>query len=255
VSLPAFQRAFCDLIASPDLCIRLRASPDEVLAGYDLSPRERRRILGIARQRGMSVNCTLYRVNRVTPLYTLLPRTCSLLGERLAEELEAFWRQSETDLQYGPELERFARFLRGRVASGELVSPLLAEMLEFELAWNSLRYVPRRAILADIESAAARGAEAGVRVNPLVRVVRFAHDPVAVLRLVADGAGGEQAGELEPGEHYLLLDATTPQIELRPLEPRLARALRQVEAGRTTRYDSGAATLLREAGLLVAGSP
>jgi hypothetical protein len=253
VSLPAFQRAFCDLIASPDLCVRLRASPDEVLDEYDLSALERRRLVDIVHQPGMSVNCTLYRVNRVTPLFTLLPRTCALLGDRFTEELDAFWRRSETDLQYALELERFARFLRGRLESGELESPMLPDVLDFELAWNSLRYVPRRRILAGLDDAARGGSDLPAQVNPLVRLVRFEHDPIAVLSLL--GNGGEPESEPERGEHFLLLDATEAKIELRPLEPRLARRLREVEADGAGVLEADEADLLRNAGLLVGGSP
>jgi hypothetical protein len=231
VTLVSFQRAFCDLIASPDLCVRLRRDPDAVLSTYDLSDRERRRLVAVARQRGMSVNCTLYRVNRVTPIYTLLPRTCALLGDRLPDLLHAFWRQSETDLQYGPELERFARFVRDRLQAGQIEDPLLREVLDFELAWNALRYVPRRRILEEREGATPAGSDGRAALSPLMRVVRFEHDPVEVFRMLGDGGDRGREHELEQREHFLLLDATTPRIELRPLEPHVGRELHEIAGG------------------------
>ena len=68
MSIAAFQQALCDLIASPRLCRELRAAPDGVLAHYELTERERTRLMQAVRQPGMSTNCTLYRSNRVTPI-------------------------------------------------------------------------------------------------------------------------------------------------------------------------------------------
>lgn len=51
-----------------------------MLARYALSDREERRLLAVARQRGMATNCALYRANRLSPLRSFLPRTCSFLS-------------------------------------------------------------------------------------------------------------------------------------------------------------------------------
>jgi hypothetical protein len=91
MSVASFQQALCDLIASPVLCKALRAAPDDVMAGYELSPRERTRLVEAVWQRGMSTNCSLYRSNRVTPLYTMLNATCRSLGDQFAPLLDAFW--------------------------------------------------------------------------------------------------------------------------------------------------------------------
>ena len=69
MSVASFQQALCDLIASPSLCRALRSDPDDVMANYELSDRERRRLVEAVWQRGMSTNCSLYRSNRVTPLH------------------------------------------------------------------------------------------------------------------------------------------------------------------------------------------
>jgi len=91
MSVASFQQALCDLIASPRLCLALRANPQDTLAGYQLSARERTRLMEVVWQRGMSTNCTLYRSNRVTPIYTLLNFTCRALGDQLAAVLDEFW--------------------------------------------------------------------------------------------------------------------------------------------------------------------
>src|SRR5882672_11333937 len=101
MSLQQFKQALCDLIASPDCARQARFNPDVILDSYELSDRERRRLVDLVRQKGMSVNCSLYRMNRITPLYTLMPLTCSLLGPRLIGEAEEFWRAyDKSDLQF-----------------------------------------------------------------------------------------------------------------------------------------------------------
>src|ERR1051326_2171080 len=86
MTMEAFQRAMCDLVASPDLCIALLESPEEVLGRYDLSERDRRRLVEVVQQPGMFVNCSLYRANRLSPIYNLVPRTCFLLGDALVAD-------------------------------------------------------------------------------------------------------------------------------------------------------------------------
>lgn len=223
MSVRGFQQALCDLIASPQLCLRVRENDGEALAAYELTERERRRLTAVSRQPGMSVNCTLYRVNRITPLYSMLPRSCLLLGDGLSGEVSAFWAAEATDMQFGPEIERFAGFLRARVAAGAAQSPYLLEVLDFELAVNALRFAPRRRLIAELEQ---RQVSEAWELNPLLRVVRFAHDPGALLSSL--GRGAPPPAELERGEFYLVVDATEAELAMQPIEPRFGRALERV---------------------------
>jgi hypothetical protein len=188
MSVASFQQALCDLIASPNLCRMLRAAPEDVMANYELSDRERRRLVEAAWQRGMSTNCSLYRSNRVTPLYTLLNSTCRSLGDQFAPLLEAFWNaRNFRDGQFQSELDRWASFLRQRIADGTVLSPFTAELLEFELALNSLNFAPRKKCLAEIADLPAPGPDTPCRLHPLARIVAFRHDPVALLAAAARG--------------------------------------------------------------------
>lgn len=197
MSLASFQRALCDLIASPDLCVRLTTDADSVLAPYELSARERRRLTEIVRQPGMSTTCTLYRVNRITPLYTLLPLTSFLLGERLLPEAESYWAEYPgSDLQFKYEVERFGRFLLARIRSGELDDPYLEEVLNFEVSAAALRYARSRD--SDAE---------------LIRVVRFRHDPATLLELLAERR--RPADNVAEGDFDVVLDARSADLELR----------------------------------------
>ncbi len=219
VSLREFQRAMCDLIADPELCLHLRRDPGAVLERYDLDGRERRRLRDVVGQPGMSVNCTLYRANRIMPLRTMLPHSCKLLGDRFVEEADAFWRANTADMHFGPEVEGFAEFLRGRVASRKLQDPFLIETLEFELAFNDLRLVSRRRLLAELGSRRESGSWV---LNPLVRVVPFSHDPGILL---AELAEGRVPASLPRGNFYLVVDARDPQLALKTISPRFGRAL------------------------------
>jgi hypothetical protein len=196
VTLLAYQQALCDLVASPELCLRVR-SDAATLDAYDLTDRERRRLSAVVAQPGMSTSCTLYRVNRITPLYSYLPLTCGLLGDDLIVEAERYWRQGKPgDLQFGPETQRFARFLRERFAAGALESPYVGEVLELELAANALRW----------------GAD------PPRRTVRFAHDPEPLLAALADDR--QPPPELPEGDYLVELDASGGEVRISALSRR-----------------------------------
>jgi hypothetical protein len=186
MSVASFQQALCDLIASPPLCRALRAGDEGVLANYELSARERTRLCDVVRQRGMSTNCSLYRANRVTPLYMILTYTLRSLGDQLRSLLDEFWdAKIYQDGQFSSEVERFAVFLRKRIAEGIVSSPFSAELLEFELELNALKCAPRKQLLREVEALSAPGLDTPCRIHPLARLVRFHHDPAALLDAAA----------------------------------------------------------------------
>lgn len=246
MSLQAFQQALCDLVADPDLCVLARHEPGAVFSAYDLTDREHRRLVDAAAQPGMSVNCTLYRINRITPLYTLMPMTSLVLGDRLLSEAVEFWNQSTTDLQFGPEIKRFAAYLEARVAGGALVSPCLLDVVALELASNALQTLPRRLIL----SALSEATDGPLAVHPLVRVIRFAHDVVALLADLSERrAPGRSVAEVES---YLLVDYRREAPDLVPLEVDLGRALYTAATDGPNRLAAEQVDVLRRLGLLVA---
>lgn len=223
MSLRGFQRALADLVATPELCRAARSDPAAAFGGYELTPREERRLAAVVAQRGMATSCALYRANRLAPLYTFLPHTCFLLGTRLRAELETFWaaRTRPADIAE-QELRGFAEMLRGRLASGELEDPVLGEVLEYELASFLLGLLPP----AGADPAPAAGPP---RVNPRVRVVPFRHDPAALLRLLSARQPPPYA--LEEGEFYLLLDARGTERTVSSLAPRAGRLLLALDGG------------------------
>ena len=157
------------MAGAPELVRAVRRGETDALESYELTSRERGRLEAVAAQPGMEVNCTLYRTNRLTPVVMLLPYSCFVLGDRIGPIAERFWDGSHTDLQFRSEIERFAAFLRELERTGELEEPLLDEILDFESAANELRFLPRRQLAARAQSSAG----AGVRLHPLVRLVRF----------------------------------------------------------------------------------
>ena len=221
MSLLGFQRALADMVASPALAMAVRRREREALVPYDLTPRDRRRLEAVAAQPGMEVNCTLYRSNRLTPIVMLLPYTCFVLGDRLRWIAERFWDANLTDLQFATEVDRFAAFLRGL----ELDEPLLEEVLSFELATNELRFLPRRALGEEAEHSAGDG----LALHPLVRVVRFRHDPAALLELLA--AAAPLPYELEEGDFGVVLMAGPDELDVRVIDGQLAGLLEALGDG------------------------
>jgi hypothetical protein len=228
MTLAAFQQALCALIRSPDVCRDVRAGDDAFFSHYELSPRERARLLDIVGQRGMSTNCTLYRQNRVTPIYTLLHYTCLVLGDDLKDTLDAYWGSTELrDLEFKPEIERFARFVRTRIESSAVVNPLLEDVLAFELALNELRFAPRREILRRLRDRPEDAVQSScLRLHPLTRLVKFRHHPGALLDALARG---RVPRELPAQESYLLLSVIDEDMRAHTLDPSQGRPLWQLQ--------------------------
>lgn len=188
MSVRSFQGALCDLIASPDLCRAVRADPDGTLARYELTERERRRLEAAVWQRGMSTNCSLYRTNRITPIYTLLYYTCRSLGDQFQTLIDEFWDEyGYQDGQFQGEIERFGAFLRERITAGAIARPFTEELLAFELAKNALEFTPRREVLRELAQLTPPGDDTPCRVHPLARLVRFRHDPVVLMDAAVEG--------------------------------------------------------------------
>ena len=186
MSMASFQQALCDLIASPRLCLALRAAPEAVLAKYELSTREQARLREAVWQRGMSTSCSLYRANRLTPIYMELTYTCRSLGDQFRALLDEFWdAEIYRDAQFPREVERFAAFLRKRIADRVVSNPFTAELLEFELALHALKFAPRQRLLRDMEGLPAPDPDTPCRLHPLARLVRFRHDPAPLLNAAA----------------------------------------------------------------------
>jgi|GEM_PF-6067441 len=129
--LPVFQEVLSKLIASPMLCLKAMREKEKFFNSYDLTSVEKKRLLTVLHQKGMSVNCTLYRINRITPVYTMLPHSCSLLGDEFFPYVQTFWNECRhSDLQFKNEVLEFFMFLQAR--PGVSLIPYLQDTLLLE---------------------------------------------------------------------------------------------------------------------------
>jgi len=251
MTMEAFQQAMCDLVASPDLCLMLVQFPEQVLGRYDLSDRDRRRLVAVVQQPGMLVNCSLYRANRLSPIVNLVPHTCFLLGNALLDEATEFWKGfKETRLQFHEEVKQFGDFLRRRIEMGFLQIPILAEVLEYELALNEFRYSPRLEVLSRLElSKTVAGESKCVQLHPLIRVLLFRHEPRRLLELLDERRPPPY--ELAEGEFWLLLDGKGEEVETKLIDLGVGRLLKAIEAGTAPSLSADDVEVLIEAGLTV----
>ncbi|HVI48517.1 MAG TPA: hypothetical protein VM802_26855 [Chitinophaga sp.] len=178
MSLLSFQRALTDLIASPQLCVEARHHPESILSRYDLTILENMRLRTVLYQKGMSVSCTLYRVNRITPVYTLMPYTCLLLGDLLVPLAEECWSEYSTSgLQFKHEIEIFTAFLQQKLNAGSLHKPYLQEILAMEAAINELKFLQKDMLMKEVYEEAT---------HPLIRLIPFEHDPEPLLEALSN---------------------------------------------------------------------
>jgi len=135
MSLQSFQQAVVDLTLSPWMAQELRKGDAVPLAEYDLTSRERARLLNIVNQPGISVHCSLSRGNRFELIVNAFPMTCVLLRpllRRLVDELCQEHRP--TNYQLSGEQTAFAALVRRKMAAGELVIEYLDEIFAYEMA-------------------------------------------------------------------------------------------------------------------------
>ena len=155
------------------LSAAVRRDGGPALAGYELTPLEQRRLVEVARQPGMDLNCTLARGNRFGPIVEMFPLTCELLKPWLRDLLDELWHHHRPDnYQLAGEDDVFAEFLEGKIERREFTHPYAHEVLQYERACvalaKSLRYTPA------VESR-SRG------LQPF-RLAHFTHDPKVLLR-------------------------------------------------------------------------
>ena len=139
MSLQAFQQAIVDLTLAPRRVRRLLQGDLSVLEKYDLTERERKRILFAVAQPGMELNCTIARGNRFEPVAELFPMTCTLLKPVLRELLDEIWEDAPpTNYQFAGEDEAFIKAVRLKIASGELAIEYLDEIFSYETSCAEL---------------------------------------------------------------------------------------------------------------------
>src|SRR5205823_6366283 len=105
-------------------------------------------------------------------------------------------------------------------------------------------FLPRR----QIAERAARGGGERLRLHPLVRLVRFRHEPKALLERLA--AMEPPPYSVEEGEFPLLLVAGREELEVRRVDERLALLLEGLDRDAVS-LDADDARLLVEEGLAV----
>jgi hypothetical protein len=111
-----FQQALADLVASPDLCRKVRADPAHLQQSYALSPREYDRLVKMVNHNSMACNCMLYRANRLAPIALNLPKTCRMLGPRLGQLLTDYSAlHPNTNVHFYLECDRFCKFLLDKI--------------------------------------------------------------------------------------------------------------------------------------------
>ena len=173
MSISGFQRALSDMTLDTRFASSVRNTGAEVLVAYELTPVEQRRLVDLARQRAMDLNCTLSRGNRFAPIVEMYPLTCELLKDDLRGLLDELWSRHRPDnYQLAGEDVAFAEFLSERLGSGQLTHPYADEVFRYEAECvalaKSLRYMSSDDLARD--SAAP------------FRRTHFRHDPRIVLR-------------------------------------------------------------------------
>jgi hypothetical protein len=173
MSLRDFQRALSDMTLDTRMTTAVRKSGSPALTDYELTALEQQRLVDVAQQPGMDLNCTLSRGNRFAPIIEMFPLTCELLKPWLRELLDELWTRHRPDnYQLAGEEDAFASFMEGKISHGELASAYAEEVFRYESACldlaKSLRYLP-------VDDSPLQGSE-------YFRLAHFRHDPRILLR-------------------------------------------------------------------------
>lgn len=167
MSLPEFQRALAEMTLDAALAARVKQQGAQALQRYALDAREQQRLLQVAQQPGMVLNCTLARTNRFTAIAESYPMSCVVVEPVLRELLDALWSQDRpAGYQLTSDVAAFARRLQRDRALHRRFE-YLREVFAYERACIALVNQTRRVALT--------------RMAGRVRVVDFEHDPAELL--------------------------------------------------------------------------
>jgi len=183
VSPPAFQAALARAVVDVDFA-------EAVAAGAPtpgLTSREQRRLAAAAAHPGLALPRELHGGWRLGKVLTLLPLTARLLGDRLAGELIAFWKERPPRSLF---FQEDALAFAARLADESRDEPHLAEVASFERARLELLH-------PDPDEPPPRVREVRFRYDAEVFMARLAEgEPLdgvperpSVIRGVWDGAG------------------------------------------------------------------
>jgi hypothetical protein len=173
MSLTDFQRALSDMTLDIRITAAVRREGTSALSDYELTSLEQERLVDVARQPGMDLNCTLARGNRFAPIVEMFPLTCELLRPWLRELLDELWnRHHPENYQLSGEEDAFAGHLEGKIIRGELANPYAEEVLRYESACLDLARTLRYVSVEELPKSGSEG----------FRLVCFRHDPRILLR-------------------------------------------------------------------------
>jgi hypothetical protein len=224
MSVLSFQQALCDMIASPWLHKEGMTQPDIFLHTYDLTPLEEKRLLSVMHQKGMAVNHLLYKSNRITPIYSMLPYTTLLLDKDFLTLTDEYIQlYEEADLQFSRELELYLSFLEGKIKAGLISNIYVNEILHFEAALTELRFAPRNKIAESLLNTRFSERFVNWMVHPLIRVVVFDHSPAELFEQLAEKK--KVSEEPASGRYYLVVDGKKEEPELRVIHPEIGKLL------------------------------
>ncbi len=132
MSLATFQQVITRMTLEVPLVQAVRQRGHEALRDFELTPLERRRLVAVARQPGMALNCTLARANRFVGIHDAFPMTCVLLGQALRPLLDTVWSVPPDSYQLAGDVDRFARLLFDHPQVSALSCPFLPAVFDYE---------------------------------------------------------------------------------------------------------------------------
>jgi len=166
MSQKMFQKMLARLVIDPEFRELVRSTGD-VSLDAELTGLERRRLLALADDPGVTITKTLHKGFRLGKILSMLPLTCIVLGgKRLGRELNMFWRAYPSrSFYYIEEAVAFCNFLATRPNTMRVA--YLGEIVAYERARLELQ----RPRLGDSSSASQE--------------VSFNHDPQLLLTTLA----------------------------------------------------------------------
>jgi hypothetical protein len=135
LSLAEFQNALSAMVMDEVFAQAVRDDATQALAVYDLEPRERERLAGIAMQPGLRIGTFFHHSFRMTKIAYTLPRTKEQLGDKLGAVLMMYWDEYPNVHEYfDREARRFAGWLLEHSESDELKQVVREELAVLDLA-------------------------------------------------------------------------------------------------------------------------